>query len=245
MDVDRNEPASWMSNSDEEAIRHLKDGVARGVAWHVALLEAVGLWVRPDEDIAASHYDYLIDGEAFDWILLAERLSREVPGVIPPDELEALLFHGRFPVAVTDEEFRRYVGEAKYHAYLNYFYGVTVEKFILLAVEEEIAKEGHTFVFSGREGQQDDGYMRVYGATEAQLVERYRAEKGYDMADSMTAGQLKEFTYWLFKYRLRNCDKARVASDTKKGVEYLRRQRAATGLDVPTEESSHIIEHRR
>jgi hypothetical protein len=245
MDGERNESSSRMSNTDLEAIRHLKEAVGRGVAWHVALLEAIGLWVRPDEDIAASHYDYLIDGEAFDWILLAERLTREIPGVIPKDELEALLFHGSFPVAVSDEEFRRYIGEAKYHAYLNYFYGVTVEKFILLAVEEEIAKEQHGFVFSRRGGGQDDSYMRVYGATEAQLVDRFAAEKGYDVAGGMSAAQLKEFTYWLFKYRLRNSDKARVASDTKKGVEYLRRQRAATGLDVPTEESSHIIDHRR
>ena len=234
-----------MSNSDEEAIAHLKGAVARGVAWHVALLEAIGLWIRPDEDIGTSRYEYLIDGEAFDWILLAERLTREIAGAIPPDELEALLFHGRFPVAVSDEEFRRYVGEAKYHAYLNYLYGVTVEKFILLAVEEEIAKERQGFVFSGREGRQDDGYIRIYGATEEELVAQFSAEKRCDVAGGMTPGQLKEFTYWLFKYRLRNCDKARVASDTKKGVEYLRRQRAATGLDVPTEESSHIIEHRR
>ncbi|GAJ03845.1 unnamed protein product, partial [marine sediment metagenome] len=32
-----------------------------------------------------------------------------------------------------------------------------------------------------------------------------------------------EFTYWLFKYRLNHCDKARVASDTKKGLEQLNR----------------------
>jgi len=32
---------------------------------------------------------------------------------------------------------------------------------------------------------------------------------------------MKEFTYWLFKYRLKHCDKARVASDTKKALDWL------------------------
>jgi hypothetical protein len=34
---------------------------------------------------------------------------------------------------------------------------------------------------------------------------------------------MKEFTYWLFKYRLKHGDPARVASDTKKALEWLRR----------------------
>ena len=36
--------------------------------------------------------------------------------------------------------------------------------------------------------------------------------------------ELKEFTYWLFKYRLNNSDKARIASDTKKALRELERQ---------------------
>jgi hypothetical protein len=36
----------------------------------------------------------------------------------------------------------------------------------------------------------------------------------------------KELTYWLFKYRVRNSDKARVASDTRKGLAQLQRMAA-------------------
>ena len=35
--------------------------------------------------------------------------------------------------------------------------------------------------------------------------------------------QHREFTYWLFKFRVRNSDKAKVASDTTKGLNYLER----------------------
>jgi hypothetical protein len=37
----------------------------------------------------------------------------------------------------------------------------------------------------------------------------------------MSVTQLKEFTYWLFKYRLKTSDKAKIASDTKKGLDAL------------------------
>jgi hypothetical protein len=42
--------------------------------------------------------------------------------------------------------------------------------------------------------------------------------------------ELKEFTYWLFKYRLRQSDKAKVASDTKKALGQLKRQWVGRGF---------------
>jgi hypothetical protein len=35
---------------------------------------------------------------------------------------------------------------------------------------------------------------------------------------------MKEFTYWRFKYRLDHCEKAKVASDTKKALHWLKSQ---------------------
>jgi len=57
------------------------------------------------------------------------------------------------------------------------------------------------------------------------LLKQFRHEKGYPQLKSISLTELKEFTYWLFKYRLNHCDKVRVASDTKKGLEQLRQQR--------------------
>jgi hypothetical protein len=58
----------------------------------------------------------------------------------------------------------------------------------------------------------------------AELLTKFKIEKGYPKRNSMELGELKEFTYWLFKYRLNNCDKARIASDTKKALQELERQ---------------------
>jgi hypothetical protein len=226
-----------------EAIRHLKQAVAGGKPWHIALLEAIGLWTWPEENHNGHLYCYLIDGEAFDWLLLAERLCLEIADVIPEQELVALLFFGRLPEELSAEEFKELVGSAKYHAHLNYLYGVTVEKFVLLAIEEEIHKERQGHVFSGRDGGFDDSYQRIYGASEEALLQRFRDEKGYTQSDDITLDQLQEFTYWLFKYRLGNCDRARVASDTKKGMEYLKRYSLDRGLNVPQSNSSEVIEH--
>ena len=56
----------------------------------------------------------------------------------------------------------------------------------------------------------------------------------------MSLTEKKEFTYWLFKRRIQQIEKARVASDTRKGLEWLSRhqqeaflwQAAAPGLDT-------------
>ncbi|MEK7280882.1 MAG: hypothetical protein AAB037_00825, partial [Chloroflexota bacterium] len=49
-------------------------------------------------------------------------------------------------------------------------------------------------------------------------------DKGYPRRLRLSLSQFKEFTYWLFKYRVKYCDKSRVASDTKKALHYLETQ---------------------
>ena len=227
MGQDNPQRGSMTSVGDSESVQHLKRAIASGRPWHIALLEAIGLWSWPEESHGDHHYRYLIEGEAFDWLLLAERLCLEVDGLIPEQELIDLLFFGRMPEEVDEDDFKRLIGGAKYHAYLNYFYGVIVEKFILLAVEEEICKEYQSHIFSRGKGDIGDGYQQVYGASRGVLLQKFRKDKGYPESDTVTLGQLQEFTYWLFKYRIANCDKPRVASDTKKGLDYLKRQQAS------------------
>ena len=230
------------SLEDNEAIRHLKQAVAVGKPWHIALLEAIALWTLPEEDHNGHRYCYLLDGEAFDWLLLAERLCGEIADAVPEQEMVELLFLGRLPEELSDEEFKGLIGSAKYHAYLNYLYGVTVEKFVLLAIEEEICKERQSHVFSGRDGGMDDVYQRVYGDSQQSLLHRFRDEKCHSQGGEIDLGELREFTYWLFKYRLRTCDKARVASDTRKGVDYLKRYSLTMGLAIPQRNASRSIE---
>lgn len=201
-----------------DAVLHLRQAIAEGKHWYVALLEAIGLWRLKEETYNGRRYEYLIGGEAFDWLLLAERLCDEVPDLIPEDQRDNLLF-GELPIRLSKSEFKSLIGQAKYRAYLNYFYGVIVEQALHLLVESEVEKEQVGRI--RRDDRQLGVFERIYGESESRLLERFRRQNGYKRADTMSIAEFNEFTYWLFKYRLANCDSARVASDTKRALELL------------------------
>ncbi len=207
---------------DNEAIKYFKQALAGRKHWYIALLEAIGLWTKAEEAHNGRIYRYLIAGEAFDWMLLAERLCEEVDGLLPGDEKTALLFYGKPPLNFTADKFKEFIGSRKYRQYLNYFYGITVEEALILAVQEEVRKEKRALGCNNEGDTANEVYRRIYGAIKTVLLKRFRREKGYPLVRSISLNELKEFTYWLFKYRLKQCDKARVASDTKKALNRLK-----------------------
>jgi hypothetical protein len=215
---------------DAEAINHLKQAIAGGRHWYLALLGAIGLWTSAEEVYNDRTYHYLIDGEAFDWLLLAERLCETVDSLLPEDERDALLFHGIPPLELNASEVKELIGDKKYGQYLNYFYGITVEEALLLAVQEEIDKERRVQGLRSKSQSSDEAYLRIYDAAGEALLIQFRQEKSYAQLKSITLDELKEFTYWLFKYRLKRCEKARIASDTKKALDYLKRQWQLKGV---------------
>ena len=231
------------SAGDAEAISYLKQHVAGGQHWYLALLGAIGLWTSAEEVCNDRTYRYLIDGEAFDWLLLAERLCETVDGLLPEDEKNDLLFRGIPPLELQAGEVKKLIGERKYGHYLNYFYGVTVEEALLLAVQEEIDKERRVRGFRSQGESADETYQRIYNTTREVLLKLFRQEKRYAQLKSITLAELKEFTYWLFKYRLKRCEKAKIASDTKKALGYLKRQWQKRGVfkvlaaDLPPEDA--------
>jgi len=206
-----------------EALTHLRQAVANGSHWFPPLLEAIAMWQVPEETVGERRYCYLVDGEAFDWLLLAERLIESLDGAVPEDEREALLFGGQMPLDLDADEFKNAIGAAKHTAHLNYLYGVTVEEALQLAVEEELHKERFAQCGTRVLPADEEVCRRVYGKGRMELLERFREERGLPPSDSITYSHLKAFTYWLFKYRLRNCDRARVASDTRKALSQLSR----------------------
>jgi hypothetical protein len=214
---DKNIPTT-IAKGDAQAIAHLKQAVADGKHWYMALLEAIKLWKSPEEDYQGRHLRYVIDGEAFDWLLLAERLSDEISESIPEKERINLLFFDLPPLELTREEFKKLIGPVKYRAYLNYLYGVLVEENLISAVVDEIRKERLISGLNKHEDILDKAYRRIYGDDQQTLLDSFRKEKRYPKRKSMTLSELKEFTYWLFKYRIKKCDKSRVASDTKKAL---------------------------
>lgn len=213
-----------------QAISHLRSELASGKHWYVALLEAVAYWDLEEEVYQGRYFRYLLGGEAFDWYLLAERLLGEIAGSVPPEEAEALLFSGKPPLELQEEEIRRLMGYPKYRAYLNYLYGITVEEALLLAVEREVRKERRSRVSKEDLDLEEEVYIRVYGRAFSQLFVEFCHQKGYHLGDTVPFHCIKEFTYWLFKHRIQNSHKARLASDTRKGLDELRRQRATARL---------------
>ena len=131
-----------------------------------------------------AHYRYLIGGEAFDWLLLAERLIEELPGRSLSAERYALLFHGHPPIEIDEEEFQLLIGTPKYQAYLNYLYGVTVEEALQLAVEEEIAKEHHGHVWAARQRGATSLPPHLRPRPQPTLLAEFAKERKLDATDS-------------------------------------------------------------
>jgi len=212
-----------VSAQDTEAIRRLKTAIRQGKNWYLALLEAIRLWTAPEEDFGGQRYQYLIDNEAFDWLVLAARLCEEVRPLIPQQEVIDLIFFDRPPLELSRHEFQNLIGAAKYKAYLNYLYGILLEKFLILAVTDEIRKKKRVLGLNNDNGVLDEAYQHIYGATESALLRQFRREKHRRHLRSISLTELNEFTYWLFKYRMRTRDKSCVASDTKKALAKLHR----------------------
>lgn len=221
---DRADETSWgetaVSESDR-ALDHLKESIGRGEHWYIALLESIGLWTRSEETYNGRTYRYLVGSEAFDWLLLAERLCESATSLIPEDEKDALLYRGEPPLNLTSARFKDLIGDAKYRQYLNYFYGVTAEEALIMAVEEEVLKEKRSWGYNHEHDATNEAYRRVYGSTMGIMLRHFRQEMGHKQVKSIDLSELKEFTYWSFKFRLKMCEKAKVASDTRKALNWL------------------------
>lgn len=230
------------TEADARTIEHLKRSVASGKHWYLAVLEAIRLWKSPEEDYQGRHYRYLINGEAFDWLLLAERLCHEISEFIPEKQKIDLLFFHQPPVELSSEEFKRLIGPAKYKAYLNYLYGVLAEEALIAAVVDEVRKERRALGYNKQDDIHDKAYYRIYGKDQQTLLDSFRKEKRLPKRKSMTLTEFKEFTYWLFKYRLKICDKSRVASDTRKALTRIQNEMAARSMISQLRQSSRATD---
>jgi hypothetical protein len=199
------------------------------------MMRAIAMWESPRETVGGRTYQYLIGGEAFDWLLLAERLLAATD--IDSADLESLLFAGKAPEIgdtkahrLSDDELREFIGEHKHRAHLNFLYGVVVEEALLYAVELDVAKERVSVNIKDarfEEGLRDPVFERVYGDTRLELLKAFRDERGTANPDHIALSEWREFLYWLFKYRVKNQEPARVASDTRKALAQLSRIQSA------------------
>ena len=227
--------------------------VLAGSPWFDALLDCIHEWESPRETFDGREYVYLIEHEAFDWLLLAERIcDSAAPGLLPPHEVEALLVDEIPPVSLSEVEFQERLGTAKYWAHLNFLYGVRVEQALHLAMERVLQKERSGLSFSHARDELDgDVFGRIYGARQAVLLQEFRAAANRQDVDPerIEHSEWQAFTYWLFRRRLERQDPARVASDTRQGLEMLyeleaakqrRYRRRAADAERPADETEII-----
>jgi hypothetical protein len=220
-EIDTNSSEAALSEVDP-ILKHFESSLQNGQNWYIALLETIGAWKRATETFNGRLYHYLIGGEAFDWMLLAERICDAVPGMIPEDAKNALLFRGLPPINLTSGKFKELIGLVKYHNYLNYYYGITAEEALIFAVEEEIRKEKRAWGYAHEAEATNETYRRIYGSTFTIMLRHFRREKNQTQNKSIDLTELKEFAYWRFKYRLKMCEKAKVASDSRKAINWLK-----------------------
>ena len=200
--------------------------------WKLSVLETIAKWPLANENVAGEQLDYLIGGEAFDWRLLAQRLLNECGTVIESETWWEWLSDPVLFAGFEEPEFMRLVGVDKFRSHLSYFYGITVEQSLIVAVEDEII---HRRVGDGRQLNDHSlelAYETLYGNTRDQLWEVFKLEvgmkplrEGWRHRDEHSIASEDAFTYWLFKLRMEQSDPARIASDTRKGLAKLERMR--------------------
>jgi hypothetical protein len=222
-----------LTESSARAIHHLRSAIEMGQHWYLAFLESVAMWQTDEECVAGRVYRFLIDGEAFDLLLLAERLTETARDLIPETERVALLFNSKAPMEVSEDELRRMMGDTRYRQMLNFFYGITAEEALMLAVQDEVRKDERSLVIKEFDTV-DESFKRIYDLPREELLKLFRKDRGERASRSLKLAEMREFTYWLFKYRIKHTEKARVASDMKKSLARLKKfpgKSGSPGLD--------------
>ncbi len=211
----------------EAAINKFITMLENGSPWYPTLLHVISRWTAPDEMLNGKRKVYLIDGEAFDWLALAERLIISAEHLIPKDEAERLVLFGIAPALSRTEEdeiaFETAIGASKYRAFLNYQYGVIVEQLVLAAAEEKLIKNASLFAPIQRPYADERAFKEVYGVPFQKLRSQYRGATDRLLPEQASRSQYEHFLYWLSKYRIRHLEPARIASDTRRAMLLLSR----------------------
>ena len=210
-----------------DSLRRFDAELEAGSHWYLAALRACGQWRLADEVHHGRRLTYLVAREALDLVLLIDRIASTRRDAVPRAERDELRFHGRPPIHVSGDTFASVLGEARYTAHLNHFYGIDVEEAVVHAIELEAGK-GHPL-----DRGAVDVYLLVYGKTLDELLATYRAARRLKDSGGVRWADWKDFTYWCFRLRLRTQVPARIASDTRKGIALLQRLRGVGSDESP------------
>ena len=210
-----------LPNTSEELITALKNSIINGTSWPQALIQTMAKWPFPYETFKGRRYVYLIDGECFNMLLLAERLIPEVKELISFTDIENLLFKGTFPSDFDLSTLKHELGITKYRGHVNFFYGVVVEEILQYIVEKEIEKRFYSNGMATITNFDEETFQHLYKSKFNALYMKFCADKLTMKSKKPYFNDYIEFTYWLFKHRVNISDGAKIASDTKKALKHL------------------------
>ena len=210
-----------LSNSPKELISVLRNSIKNSVPWPQALIQTMAVWSLPNETFKGKKYIYLIDGECFNILLLAERLMLELKDLISSTDIENLLFKSEFPSGFDLSTLKYEIGITKYRGHVNFFYGVVVEEILQYTVEREIEKRFYSNGMGGIKNLDDETFKQLYKSKFDDLYTQFCIDTSAIKNKKSYFNEYIQFTYWLFKYRVTISDGAKIASDTKKALRHI------------------------
>ena len=190
-------------------IQELRNEVSQGENWQKSVAKYIGLWNEKEEFYRGYKYIYLIDDEALDWLNLTERLVSSIKSYITKEEYNYVSTSGLLPDQEIYNYIKKTIPKKKLSQMRNFYYGIIIENLIYHYKILEYQK--NTIVV---EDNDQRFYEEIYNKPIEVLYEIFYKERRTINKNKLNFHELKLFSYWLFKYRLKHSDKTKMAHET-------------------------------
>ena len=190
-------------------IQELRNEVSQGENWQKSVAKYIGLWNEKEEFYRGYKYIYLIDDEALDWLTLTERLVSSIKSYITKEEYNYVSTSGLLPDQEIYNYIKKTIPKKKLSQMRNFYYGIIIENLIYHYKILEYQK--NTIVV---EDNDQRFYEEIYNKPIEVLYEIFYKERKTINKNKLNFHELKLFSYWLFKYRLKHSDKTKMAHET-------------------------------
>ena len=193
-------------------IEELKSKIENGINWEIAIVDCISEWNLNEEFYRGYKYKYWINNEAFDWMTLTERLGSAIKSYLNKEKYHELIFTGLLPNKISYEYMKKIISRNKLSQMRNFYYGIIIEDLIYVEKSQQYLKN------SLHNANKYDLYEDIYGKNIKLLFKQFAKNIKFVNKNTINLYTYKEFIYWLFKYRIRNSDKTKVASDTNLSI---------------------------
>ncbi len=143
---------------------------------------------------------------------LTERLGSAIKSYLNKEKYHELIFTGLLPNKSSYEYMKKIISRNKLSQMRNFYYGIIIEDLIYVQKSQQYLKK------SLYNTNNYDGYEEIYGKNINLLFKQFAKNIKFAKKNTINLYTYKEFTYWLFKYRIKNSDETKVASDTNLSI---------------------------